>query len=195
MLSLVTRIRRFLQSRRVGRFSLLIGVLLASSWGLITKRPSCLRIGIKRRRIDRLPCCSPGDLRLVDGFSSNTTAIAEAWNRLDGKFDMMYSKRAFVHWFVGEGMEEGEFSEAREYFSPQIRPFTPHFYRYMVTDSTCLGIWQHWKRITKKLQNHRKLLLKRNTNFLLPNHLPPYTFSFYLLLVPFSFSMLFSWAK
>ena len=27
---------------------------------------------------------------------------------------MMYSKRAFVHWFVGEGMEEGEFAEARE---------------------------------------------------------------------------------
>jgi tubulin alpha len=45
---------------------------------------------------------------------SNTTAIAEAWSRLDRKFDLMYSKRAFVHWYVGEGMEEGEFSEARE---------------------------------------------------------------------------------
>jgi len=45
---------------------------------------------------------------------SNTTAIAEAWARLDHKFDLMYAKRAFVHWFVGEGMEEGEFSEARE---------------------------------------------------------------------------------
>ena len=45
---------------------------------------------------------------------SNTTAIVEAWSRLNHKFDMMYAKRAFVHWYVGEGMEEGEFSEARE---------------------------------------------------------------------------------
>ena len=45
---------------------------------------------------------------------SNTTAISEAWERLDRKFDLMYAKRAFVHWYVGEGMEEGEFSEARE---------------------------------------------------------------------------------
>ena len=26
----------------------------------------------------------------------------------------MYAKRAFIHWYVGEGMEEGEFGEARE---------------------------------------------------------------------------------
>jgi tubulin alpha len=45
---------------------------------------------------------------------SNNTAIAEAWSTLSHKFDLMYSKRAFVHWYVGEGMEEGEFSEARE---------------------------------------------------------------------------------
>merc|ERR1711913_72294 len=40
--------------------------------------------------------------------------IAEVFSRIDHKFDLMYSKRAFVHWYVGEGMEEGEFSEARE---------------------------------------------------------------------------------
>ena len=45
---------------------------------------------------------------------SNSTAIVDAWSRLNYKFDLMYAKRAFVHWYVGEGMEEGEFSEARE---------------------------------------------------------------------------------
>lgn len=45
---------------------------------------------------------------------SNTTAIVEAWAKLNQKFDLMYHKRAFIHWFVSEGMEECEFNEARE---------------------------------------------------------------------------------
>ena len=40
--------------------------------------------------------------------------VTQVFSRLDHKFDLMYAKRAFVHWYVGEGMEEGEFSEARE---------------------------------------------------------------------------------
>jgi tubulin alpha len=58
-----------------------------------------------------------GDLAAVNRavcMLSNTTAIAEVFSRLDHKFDLMFAKRAFVHWFVGEGMEEGEFTEARE---------------------------------------------------------------------------------
>merc|ERR1711933_699406 len=45
----------------------------------------------------------------------NNVAVSRVFTeRITKKYDMMYSQRAFVHWFVGEGMEEGEFSEARE---------------------------------------------------------------------------------
>jgi tubulin alpha len=45
---------------------------------------------------------------------AKATAIVEALSRIDQKFDLMYAKCAFIHLYVGEGMEEGEFSEVRE---------------------------------------------------------------------------------
>eukprot|EP00357_Protocruzia_adherens_P011918 CAMPEP_0115016858 /NCGR_PEP_ID=MMETSP0216-20121206/27727_1 /TAXON_ID=223996 /ORGANISM="Protocruzia adherens, Strain Boccale" /LENGTH=453 /DNA_ID=CAMNT_0002387475 /DNA_START=74 /DNA_END=1435 /DNA_ORIENTATION=+ len=53
---------------------------------------------------------SPRGVTLI----SNSTAIRHTFARVNHKFDLLFSKSAFVHWFVGEGMEQGEFMDARE---------------------------------------------------------------------------------
>ncbi|XP_012862704.1 tubulin alpha chain-like 3 [Echinops telfairi] len=76
--------------------------------------PTGFKVGISHQPPTVVP---GGDLARVQQavcMLSNTTAIAEAWARLDHKFDLMYAKRAFVHWYIKEGMDEGEFIEARE---------------------------------------------------------------------------------
>ncbi|KAF1376097.1 hypothetical protein PFLUV_G00227080 [Perca fluviatilis] len=59
--------------------------------------PTGFRVGINYQ----LPTVVPGgDLAKVQKavcMLSNTTAITEAWARLDHKFDLMYSKQAFIH--------------------------------------------------------------------------------------------------
>jgi tubulin alpha len=76
--------------------------------------PTGFKCGINHQPPTVVPGGDLAKVRRAVCMISNTTAVAEVFSRINHKFDLMYSKRAFVHWYVGEGMEEGEFSEARE---------------------------------------------------------------------------------
>jgi len=76
--------------------------------------PTGFKVGINHR----MPVVPPNSDLAVTTRSvcllANTTAVADAWEDLDKKFDLLFRKRAFVHWYVNDCMEEGEFSEARD---------------------------------------------------------------------------------
>ncbi|KAG9342189.1 hypothetical protein JZ751_016691 [Albula glossodonta] len=45
-------------------------------------------------------------------FIGNNTAIQEPFKRISEQFTAMFRRKAFLHWYTGEGMDEMEFTEA-----------------------------------------------------------------------------------
>ncbi|XP_025239782.1 tubulin beta-2A chain isoform X15 [Ochotona curzoniae] len=45
-------------------------------------------------------------------FIGNSTAIQELFKRISEQFTAMFRRKAFLHWYTGEGMDEMEFTEA-----------------------------------------------------------------------------------
>merc|ERR1712188_352012 len=54
----------------------------------------------------------PKGLKMSVCFVGNTTAIQEMFKRVAEYFTGMFRRKAFLHWYTGEGMDEMEFTEA-----------------------------------------------------------------------------------
>ncbi|XP_060718429.1 tubulin beta-4B chain-like isoform X4 [Tachysurus vachellii] len=51
-------------------------------------------------------------LKMAATFIGNSTAIQELFKRMSEQFTAMFRRKAFLHWYTGEGMDEMEFTEA-----------------------------------------------------------------------------------
>ena len=54
----------------------------------------------------------PRGLKMAATFIGNSTAIQELFKRISEQFTAMFRRKAFLHWYTGEGMDEMEFTEA-----------------------------------------------------------------------------------
>jgi len=54
----------------------------------------------------------PRGLDMASTFIGNSTAIKGMFQRIATQFGAMFKRRAFLHWYKGEGMDEMEFQEA-----------------------------------------------------------------------------------
>jgi tubulin alpha len=77
--------------------------------------PTGFKVGLNEEAPAVLPLDNIAPAKRNVVMIGNNTSISRVFSeRISKKYDLMYSQRAFVHWYVGEGMEEGEFAEARE---------------------------------------------------------------------------------
>lgn len=76
--------------------------------------PTGFKIGINYKAPTIVDCEDLARVSRSCSMLASTTAIAQAWATIDRKFDMMFEKRAFLHWYEGEGLDQAHFIEARE---------------------------------------------------------------------------------
>eukprot|EP00463_Aulacantha_scolymantha_P002857 TRINITY_DN35_c0_g1_i4.p1 TRINITY_DN35_c0_g1~~TRINITY_DN35_c0_g1_i4.p1 ORF type:complete len:312 (-),score=77.49 TRINITY_DN35_c0_g1_i4:155-1090(-) len=55
---------------------------------------------------------APQNLTMAVTFLGNSTSIMEMFKRVIEQFTLMFRRKAFLHWYTGEGMDEMEFTEA-----------------------------------------------------------------------------------
>jgi len=56
-------------------------------------------------------------------FIANSTAIQDVFKRISGQFAIMFRRKAFLHWYLNEGMEELEFTEAESNVNDLLREY------------------------------------------------------------------------
>jgi len=65
----------------------------------------------------------PVGLKVSVTFIGNSTCIQEVFTRVKEQFGMLFGRKAFLHWYTGEGMDEMEFTEAESNMADLISEY------------------------------------------------------------------------
>jgi tubulin beta len=58
---------------------------------------------------------------------ANNTAILELFQRIQTQFSALFQRKAYLHWYTGEGMDEMEFTEAESNVNDLIAEYQQYF--------------------------------------------------------------------
>ncbi|WFC99010.1 Tubulin beta chain (Beta tubulin) [Malassezia yamatoensis] len=65
----------------------------------------------------------PHGMKMAVTFIGNNTAIQDLFKRVSVQFQAMFRRKAFLHWYTGEGMDEMEFTEAESNLADLISEY------------------------------------------------------------------------
>lgn len=68
----------------------------------------------------------PHGLKMSATFIGNSTSIQELFKRINSQFTAMFRRKAFLHWYTGEGMDEMEFTEAESNMNDLISEYSQY---------------------------------------------------------------------
>uniref|UniRef100_A0A5S6Q5Z3 Tubulin/FtsZ 2-layer sandwich domain-containing protein n=1 Tax=Trichuris muris TaxID=70415 RepID=A0A5S6Q5Z3_TRIMR len=66
-------------------------------------------------------------------FIGNSTAVQELFKRIMEQLSAMFRRKAFLHWYTGEGMDEQEFMEAEKYLLDLVSEYQ-YYQEVLITD-------------------------------------------------------------
>jgi len=82
----------------------------------------------------------PVGTKLSGTFIANSTAIQELFKRIGTQFTHMFRRKAFLHWYTGEGMDDMEFTEAESNMNDLVAEYQQ--YGEVTADEEELGMEQ-----------------------------------------------------
>lgn len=94
------------------------GALRIPSWV-----PTAFKVGIDGRPRLQVDGSDLGATYRSAVNFSNTSAVRGSFEKMSLKWDLLYDKRAFVHWYVGCGLSEGFMQQAREDIAALVRDY------------------------------------------------------------------------